>query len=150
MTWLTTNHVQQLRLVSLCPSSPACAPGLGSGSQVPALSAGVHSPCWGEDKIPCPLVCQILLSLCSSKSNIQWTFHPQTFPLCKANFALPSHKFTFSRYSGLFWSFFFYFYISPLLSQLYLCSKVETFFSAPLAQAYPTFAFSSESSYSLN
>lgn len=43
--WLTTNHVQQLKLMSLCPWSPAYAPGLGSGSQVPALSAGVLSPC---------------------------------------------------------------------------------------------------------
>lgn len=83
-------------------------------SQVPAPSAGVHSPCRGVDEIPCPSVCQILLSLCSSKSNIQWTFHPQTSPRCNANFAVPSHNLTFSRYSGLFWSFFFYFLISPL------------------------------------
>lgn len=119
-------------------------------SQVHAPSAGVHSPCWGVYEIPCPSVCQILLSLCSSKSNIQWTFHPQTFPLCNANFALPCHNLTFSRYSSLLWPFFFNFHIYPWLSQLHLCSKVETFSSVSLSQAYPTFAFSSDSSYSLN
>lgn len=86
-------------------------------------------------------------SLCSSKSNIQRTFLPQTFHFAMQTLLCPpitsplADTVTSSELS------FFCFQVSPLLSQLHLCSKVEMFFSVSLGQAHPTFAFS-DSSYS--
>lgn len=114
--------------MSLCPLSPACAPGLGLGLRLLHLQLEfTHlAEVWMRLLAP-----QFVWSCspCNSKSNIQWTFHTQTFPLCNASFALPSHNLPFSRYSDLFGPFLFCFHISPLLSQLHLCSEVQTFFS---------------------
>lgn len=149
MPWLTRTHTQQLRLMSLCPWSPACAPGLGLGSLrfLHLQLEFTHlAEVWMRFLAP-PFV-----RFCSPCAAPNLIFSEHFTPRL-SHFAmqtLPCRNLTFSRYSSLFWPFFFNFHISPWLSQLHLCSKVETFFSASLGQAYPTFALSSDSSYSLN
>lgn len=145
MTWLTTNHAQQLRLMSMCPLSPACAPGLGLGLRLLHLQLEfTHLLRCGWDSLPLNLSDPAL----PATPNLIFSEHftPRLSHFAMQALLCPPIT---SPLAGTVTSSDLSFFVFTFL----LCSAssicVQKCRHSSQFQAYPTFVFS-DSSYSLN